>query len=200
MASATYRYQWSDPALSEVAQSLDPSLVVTKAGPAPAPVVDITLSDDGANNKSDLDAVMAVLGWTYQSTNPPNPPQGVIIRQELSTKLLVDDSTTSAVFVDLLSIPIETEVGVLTVIASACSTNLITLGYLRITIDGIPVAGGAHDLGTQNMFLAVRVPITAGAHTVTLRWRVDALGTQSARPVTFPEAEFATLLVREMNA
>lgn len=195
----TYRYTWKGIDADDVAKLLDPSLVVSVLGPAPAPVIDVVLNSSSATDKDDLDAAMFQKGWLYFSTDPPAQPQGIILRQEIPAKLLSDSSTTSDTFADLIVVPITTGAGVLGLIASAVSTAIVTPGYFRITVDGVTVANGAHGVGMMNMFLGVRILVPAAAHTVKLQWRTDATGTHKIDASSMPEAEFASLLVRELS-
>ena len=195
----TYRYGWKGIDEQALKRNVDPAKTLAVQGPAPAPVVDIVIDSPTAADKMDLDAAMLQQGWVYSSTDPPAQPKGIILRQEIGAKITTDESTTSTSFVDLITVPITTEAGVLGLIANASSLAVISLGYFRVTVDGVAVAGGAHLLGLANLFLGVRVPITAGSHTVKLQWRTDALGTHSISAASLPEAHFANLLVREMS-
>jgi len=196
----TYRYNWKGLDVPAIQQSINPSLVPVVAGPAPSSVVDVTIGSSTAEDKSDLDAAMLQQGWIYASTDPPQQPQGIVLRQEIGVKLLVDSTTNSTTFVDLITVAITTQAGVLGLVANATSLALVTLGYLRITVDGVTVQGGAHLIGLANNFMGLRVPIAAGAHTVKLQWRTDAGGTHQINAASAPEAEFANLLVREMSS
>lgn len=196
----TYRYAWKGLDQTAIARSISPSLSgFTIAGPSPAPVIDVTVNSSSNTDKEDLDDAMLKQGWAYSSTDPPAPPKGIILRQEIGTRVISDSSTTSTSFEDLLTVSITTEAGVLGLIVSACSTAMLEQGYFRITVDGVTVTGGAHMVGLASMFLGVRVPITPGPHTVKLQWRTDTLGTHRVNAVSAPEAEFANLLVREMS-
>lgn len=199
---STYRYIWKDPNLARIQRQLRPAIAPSAvlSGPAPAPIVDISLTGETAEDKLDLDTVMAVSGWEYQSTNPPDQPKGLILRQEIGLRLLVDESTTSNVFVNLLSVPITVERGVLTIVGQGTFTTEIEQANVRVTVDGIPVVSTAHAVGISNLMMAARVPVPAGLRTVSLQWRAGALGTIRARPGTRPDDEFAALLVREMSA
>lgn len=194
-----YRYAWKGLDLASLQALVRPDLILTRQGPAPAPVMDISAIDPTLEDKIDLDEAMLSLGWNYQSTDPPTQAQGLILRQEIGLPLTVDMITVSDVFEDLLTVPITTNASVLGLMANMVSTAAASLGYFRVTVDGFPVAKGAHLEGTANLFLGGRVPVPAGAHVVKVQWRVAPGGTQSIRPVTVPDAEFASLLVREMS-
>jgi hypothetical protein len=196
----TYRYNWKGLSTSDLVNALDPSVTVLGIqGPAPSAVVDVQLDSSSAVAKTDLDSIMSILGWTYLSTDPPSTPKGIILRQEVGAKVVADNTTSSAVFVDLLTVNITTENCVLGVIASVGSTALVDPGYFRVTVDGVPVSNSAHEPGMMSNFMGTRLALAAGAHAVKIQWRTDAAGTLHVRPVANPDSEFASLWVREMN-
>jgi hypothetical protein len=196
----TYRYSWKGLSTSDIMSALDPAVsVLAIQGPEPSAVVDIQLDSSTATTKTDLDSVMHILGWVYVSTDPPAPPKGIILRQEVGAKIVADNTTSSTAFVDLLTVNITTENCVLGVIASIGSTALVDPGYFRVTVDGVPVSNGAHEAGMMGNFMGTRLALAAGAHAVKIQWRTDAAGTLHVRPVANPDSEYASLLVREMS-
>lgn len=200
--ATTYRYKWSGPSLIEVTNNLKPGVVPTLFQPRPQPLADITLSSDLAEDKTDLDGVMAALGWEFIQTNPPMPPRGVVVREVQEKRLITDETTTSTSFVDLLSIPITTDDGFIEAYATASTNVLIALGAFRLTLDGVPfVAGGCGvPIGAVGSISIIkRAPVTAGVHTVALQWRAGVGGTLRVRPNAFPDVEHATLLIKETN-
>lgn len=119
---------------------------------------------------------------------------------------LVDVSTASGAFVDLLTVNITMEqAGFLETIFTCATSNdffLSAQNSFRLVIDGVVqhatacFSGGA--TVTQSCALADRDARAAGAHVVTIQWRVGA-GTGYIRPVSQPNLEHATLLVNEVR-
>ena len=192
-----YRYQWIGLNIERINSHIDPMFPASLLSVGPRPLIDLSADD---STKEDLDAAMVSLGWSYHSTDPATSPQGLILRQETNDRVLADLSTNSNLWVDLLSVNMTTDGGWLTVIGAATTECAGDLGYLRTTINGIPIVSSVSEIGTSNKFLAGRVPVPQGTYTLKLQWRVDGAGVQHVRPVSKPEAEFANLIVRDVSA
>lgn len=119
-------------------------------------------------------------------------------------EVTVDTTTTSATFVDLLTVAITT--GARTVFI------LVTFGadgssnnngpFFRVTIDGVAKRGAPSNKmsgtnGTGSGAILYQEVLSAAAHTVKVQWRVGA-GTGSIRPVTQPDSEHCSLRVFEV--
>lgn len=196
MATHVYRYRWQGVDINEINSQIDPAFPTTASVPAPTTFIDITADD---STKDDLDIAMIAQGWLFFATDPSNVNNGLIVKQVSNIPRTVDITTTSSSFVTLLSTTITTDDGFLIIEAAATASATTTGVYFRLLRDGVVVAngGGAHDIGLTSVTLLKRVPIVAGSHTIELQWRVDSLGSASIRPVTFPDAESATLRVIE---
>jgi len=193
----TYRYRWIGLNIGRVNTQIDPLLPAAIVKVGTRPLIDLTADD---STKTDLDEAMLAQGWEYRETDPAQSPDGLVIRQEVFAKVINDTLTMNTAFEDLISFDVTTEGnGWLTIIGAGTTECLGALGYLRTTLNGAPVSSTSSLIGASNKFLAGRVQVPAGTYTVKLQWRVDAAGTQHVRPFTRPEAEFASLLVREMS-
>jgi len=195
----TYRYKWKGVDLSALQNQVNPSTVVTPSNPAPVPCIDITLSL-GAGDKVGLDQAMDFQGWAYDSTNPPAPPQGIVICQSLEAIVTTDQSTTSNSFADVLSQAITTSAGFLQ-ISTSISSNAISVGCsFRLTLDGVAISNGGagHDVGLGGNAILKRVAISAGVHTVALQYKAGVLGTVQIRPAS-TDNEHASLWVEEVS-
>jgi len=125
-----------------------------------------------------------------------------------ATEVTVNTTTTSATFVDLLSITFTkkragTRIKVTATAGFTNSTNN-TSSYFRTLIDGIAgrgVAGKQNGGGSPGMCGAISSIIsgmTAGTHTIKLQWKCSS-GTVSVSPVLNPDYEHAALIVEEVG-
>ena len=116
----------------------------------------------------------------------------------------VDTSTTSASWIDLLSIPITTQANnlILHTSVSLLTTSSGAAFNIRLTIDGVAVRGAQMWPSSSNYALGISIVarklVAAGAHTVKLQWMVTT-GTLRCRPATNPDDEHASLLVEEVS-
>lgn len=197
---ATLRYQTTGVDVETLIRYVPAGVTVSIAsGPEPITRVDILVSD--GVSQGDLDAIMVELGWEPTELNPPPLPAVLQIKQNTFATQAVDVSTVSIVFVDLFSVTLTTEADFLDCQYTA-SVEAVAAGmFMQLELDGvaIPGTGSSHGVGTLALCGRAYVAIAAGAHTVKLRWRVDVLGTANLRPVTLPDAESATLMVRELG-
>ena len=128
-----------------------------------------------------------------------------IWQQSVEAEVTADTTTTSATFVDLLSIRLTTGAGFLLIRAlGACSnTTANTNNRLRVLVDGVSIGGSqfrARSVGIAEAFaIQKRAAVTAGSHGIKLQW-ARASGTLQCRPVTNVDAERASLLVEEVTA
>jgi hypothetical protein len=69
-----YRYEWNGINLQDVKRLMrpaaDPSI---SAGPAPQPLIDITIAAPSGSDAADLENAMAVQGWTFVEADPVTP-------------------------------------------------------------------------------------------------------------------------------
>lgn len=118
----------------------------------------------------------------------------------------VAPSTTgsSTAFVDLITVPINAPVnGFLEMEASFSIIALVFPANLRLAIDGVPVPDSGSEIAetafaTNRAYggaIIRRVPITAGAHTVSLQIRTTG-PTGVYLVATNPDRSHASLLVR----
>lgn len=125
---------------------------------------------------------------------------GLVTRQVIEERLTTDQSTSSGTLSDLLSISITTLSGFLEIYASASVTGSNS-GSLVLDLDGTTIPNGGagilSNLGNPNIIK--RVAVSAGSHTVKLRWSTGGSGNVQCRPVTQSSTEHATLLVRETS-
>lgn len=194
-----HRYVWKSVNLTDLVNVLPASAVPTISGEGPQRIVDINLVDDAA--KPDLDDAMAALGWTFVESSPATTPNFLDVKQVAFAKVTVDTSTSSAIFTTLLSVAMTTGVGFIDIVMDVAVTTLVTGGFFRLVLDAVPLAGGGRAtsfIGTSGAACTLRVAVGAGAHTILLEWRASALGTVQCRPVTFPDAEGASLYVAEI--
>lgn len=118
-----------------------------------------------------------------------------------ATELAADQTTSSDVFATLLSANVTTQSGVIDIVATLCGLTTTQAGVVRVAVDGTPIANGGANVpvlaSAVSAAISKRVTgLSAGAHTVTLEWRVVTGGTFVIRPVTQVDTEHATLLVR----
>jgi len=137
---------------------------------------------------------MPLLGYAPYSSLAPSLTQTSFL--ELSS----DVSTTSASFVDLISITIYTYGGTCLVTFSVSgedSANNRNL-YFQLVMDGTPIKWTQFRTpNTQNSACLTATVIPAeGSHTFLIQWRVSA-NTGQIRPVTVNE-EHAALLIEEV--
>lgn len=139
-------------------------------------------------------------------TGPTGPAGGVIVQAGF-TEVAADTSTSSNVFVDLLTLPITTAgASRLMIHATFAATVSIALGtaFFRITVDGAAVRGCGNQLVAllepQSGALVVRTGLlAAGPHTVRLQWRVSSVvSVLQIRPVAAPDSEHGSLFVAEI--
>jgi len=119
-------------------------------------------------------------------------------------EIIADTTTTSTSFVDLLTVAITTTAnGSLVIEAAASGDNASTaITKYRLTVDGVQVAAAAVQSGASiwnTAALMKKYAVAAGAHTVKLQWLVSA-GTGRIRPVTAPNSDYASLVVKEVGA
>jgi hypothetical protein len=195
MTYQTYRYRWNGVTATYIDERIDPAFPVAIVDTGPRVQMDVSADD---STRADLDAIMAQRGWSFLETNPTSPtPQTV--RQVQSEFLSLDQSTGSTAFVALLTRNITTQNGMLEVYATAATNAIVTPGFTRLVLDGVPIAqsGAGHLVGVAAHALMRRVPILAGPHVVELQWRTAVGGTLQCQPITQPDREHASLLVRE---
>jgi len=133
------------------------------------------------------------------------PARGLIQREFVA--VAVNTTTTSAVFVTLLSRPITvlvtgSDVDIIATFAVSHTSAADQTTFFRITFDGVPVRGAglfSTDVGETNSgaIIAHMTGVAAGVHTVLLEWRTTA-ATAQIRPVAAPDAESAALFVDEV--
>jgi hypothetical protein len=118
----------------------------------------------------------------------------------------VDVSTNSTVFIDLLTLAINTTGGDLEIWFDA--TNSLTSGnrqtFYKLLVDGVAQDGTSTfttfsaPVSRTGAIVRKVTGLAAGAHTVKVQWKVDS-GTTQIRPVTAPNSESAGLLVNEVS-
>ena len=127
-------------------------------------------------------------------------------RQSVFSDVSADTTTTSTSMVDLLTVNITAAAsGILLIQSSGAFSNNTANQhvYTQITVDGViqrSGSGGRAVAANQPFATAnvLRVPVSAGARVVKLRWRVTG-GTGNCRPVG-QTTEHASLLVSEVSA
>jgi hypothetical protein len=131
---------------------------------------------------------------------------GATVLQSAFGEVTVDTSTTSNVFVDLITVPITTTGAILFLASSfaASPTGAAVAADFRLTLDGVPLRGAGLFMNTgqpESGAIDYRATgLAPGAHTVKLQWRSNSalLGVQ-IRPVTAPNTEHASLYVQEQT-
>jgi len=195
----TYRYKWNGVNITHVNRLLSPLFPAVFLVTGPSILVDVS-ADDSA--KADLDDAMGEQGWSFESQDPVGTglSNSSIVRRILETRVGVDTTTTSTVFVDLLSIVLTTDAGFLEIESTVASNSITVLSFIRVALDGVSVPDSetVQLVGDSSSSILKRVAVTAGTHTVSLQWRTTILGTLQVRPVTNPQ-EHATLLIREVS-
>lgn len=129
------------------------------------------------------------------------PPQ---IVQTQFTELTSDTTTTSASFVDLLSLTFETDNNALISyfsVACDCSSSGQDLDF-QLVIDGsaqrgIQIRIVNSGFGTGGRLVHKSALLARGSHTVKIQWRRTG-GTAQIRPATQVD-EHASLLIREVT-
>jgi hypothetical protein len=116
--------------------------------------------------------------------------------QTVVSRLGSDQTTTSATFVDLLSLSITTTADSKLLIWAAFTTSfsvaLSKSGALRLTIDGTEVLQGGEEEYTaaqSGAIVYLATGLSADAHTIKLQWRINTAGdgTFQCRPSVAPE-------------
>jgi len=133
---------------------------------------------------------------------------GSVPVQSLFIELTVDTTTNGKSFSELLSLTFDTQAGsYLEVLftASVDASNGSRDAQFRIKLDGVVEKGmnvHLHQSGDPNsgaMVWKSDSPLAAGSHTVRIEWKRGQQGTTlGIRPVSDPNTEHASLLVREL--
>ena len=126
--------------------------------------------------------------------------------QSLAARIEVDTSTSSAVFVDLLTINITTVLGsrlLMVFLFSLSNGSANQTAAFRFMVDGIAYDGSGSRLSPANEpqsggMQRVITGLAAGAHVVKVQWKTSG-GTISIKPVTVPDTESAALEVTELT-
>ena len=124
--------------------------------------------------------------------------------QTQMVEVILDTTTASATFVDLLSLTLTTGANSIIVQATfaAGNTNANIDEFFRVVIDGVAVRGAGIRVitssGASSGAISCKRAVTAAAHTVKLQWRTSN-NTARIRPVTAPDAEHACLIVSEVT-
>lgn len=126
-----------------------------------------------------------------------------VLKNRTYVALGVDVTVAAGAYAKLIETTITTSLasGFLDVIVSTSGQELAAVGtkWFLVLVDGKAVKG-AHTTSPAagyafSLAMFVRIPITAGKHTVTLQWKTDA-GSGRINAKSIPE-EHATMLVRE---
>lgn len=121
--------------------------------------------------------------------------------------IAADTTTTSNIFVDLLTKTMTTSAGTSLLIrlsASASSSTLVNaVTSFRITVDGVSKGGCAQTVtllnGVNCATHTVKVTgLAAGNHTIKAQWRTSG-ATAQIRPVGAADYESASLLIEEVT-
>lgn len=196
MAIQIYRYRWRGVDIAAVNSILDPNLPASVVAVGPDPMIDVQADD---STKSDLDVAMEAQGWEFLLMNPSSPALGLVLRQEINQRLLVDSATIDQAFTTLLQTNITVaEAGILSIVGAITSDSQGAVGYARLALNGVQIVSSGKT-GLSNVMLVGRAPVPPGVYVATLDWRVDLGGTQACNPASQPDAQFANLLVREMS-
>jgi hypothetical protein len=137
---------------------------------------------------------------------PSGPGTGANYLQTQFTKLLVNTTTTSSTFVDLITVLVTIQAGSSLQISFAetnSSSSASATTFFRVTVDAIVMQGAATRSpgGGDPQGVSINDYITglaAGVHTVKVQWRTNS-GTSRIRPVASPDAESASILINEVS-
>jgi len=68
------RFSWDGVPVATIQASVDPSVTISKAGPAPETLLDIILTaiNVTTQDEDDVKSAMTTLGWTFVAKNPPS--------------------------------------------------------------------------------------------------------------------------------
>jgi hypothetical protein len=127
--------------------------------------------------------------------------QGVL-GQTIDNYITVDTTTTSNTFVDLLTTTLTTSAGYLLINFTVCGDTSLNNRYVafRITVDGVAIRSTGFTSATTDQphsaACQARVSVGAGSHTVKIQWFTSG-GSGRIRPVTNPDWDHASLLIRE---
>jgi hypothetical protein len=134
-------------------------------------------------------------------TNPvppdfTSPEESSNLLQTVSARLGSDQTTTSATFVDLLSLSVTTSASSKLLIwaswGASFSVYVATSAMIRLTIDGTEVLRGGEEEWTavqSGGFVYLATGLSAAPHTIKLQWRIATAGdgTFRCRPSVPPE-------------
>lgn len=194
-----FRFRGVDPRM--LRQSIDPAVTITPAAGFPKLFIDITLNPGppGSSAESDLKSVMDAMGWTVVATDPAAPLRGVTVRRQAFVELANDVQTTSTAFATIASQNLTVDADAILNISIRVSVASNVAVAFRLGLDDVAIGSGAFAPASGGtVSLRKRVAAAAGAHTVTLQWRLASAGTANIRPVTQPDSEGASLFVEEI--
>lgn len=125
--------------------------------------------------------------------------------QTVFAEISANTTTTSAVFVDLISQVVTTTGGDLLIyftVSASANTNGRDIAF-RVTVDGISKRGTqiyAKDGGhSSSASIITKVTgLAATSHTVKIQWQTSG-GTAQILPVTNVDIEHASLLIKEVT-
>jgi len=162
---------------------------------------------DPTNTKVGLTLSATRLTGTKGDQGDAGAPGFGVVIQTKAIKLAADQTTTSTSFVDLVGASVTLTIGANPVIIMAsvsASISAANNGYqIEIDVDGSPEGAAGEDAKTANKqstttYTGKTAVLTAGAHTVKIRWRTSG-GTLQCRPSTNPTLEHASLVVMEVS-
>jgi hypothetical protein len=125
--------------------------------------------------------------------------------QTAFSEITADTTTTSASFVDLLTVTLTTGANSLLIMAAAnisnASANVNV--QVRVTLDGVAQRGSLtrspSASGCQAVAITLKRTVSAGSHTIKVQW-LTASSTAQCRPITAAvDKEHASLLVQEVT-
>lgn len=184
---SVWRYQWLGPWQGALEQT-DPTATVVALGPVP--FVDIAIAVDAT--RPDLDDAMEAQGWVLvgPAVGPIQAASSAFARVSAIT------STTSSVYVTLLSIPFDcASAGRLVLQAAFAARATVGVGvFFALYLDSaeVQVSGTPIALEYAGALLHVE-DVAAGLHTIELRWHTLVAGTIMIDPVT---SDCGSLLVQ----
>jgi hypothetical protein len=142
-------------------------------------------------------------------TGPTGPaasgPVGKVI-QSVFTDLSIDKTTTSTIFVDLLSTTITTTTvnGMILINASFSIAHAYNNDiYIRLLVDNVAKKGsialpGNNGTTTLSAGIVHRQTVSVGSHTIKLQWK-SAGGNIYCRPISRPEGEHCAVSILELT-
>jgi hypothetical protein len=139
---------------------------------------------------------------------PPGVGANGNLKQVLYAKLEADATTTSAAFTDLLTLSITTVANSNLLIwisfSASFSASLSKSAMFNLSIDGTEkLRTGMEEFTAMDSSAIVyrATEMTAAAHTIALRWRINTAGdgTLRCRPVTVSDGETATIRVMNIS-